>query len=427
MPPAVNALGPPMPDAAFGFGTPFQAQIDYLRAKLALPTERWGQIEAAAHDRAFTVAGAAKADLVADLQAAMVQRATDGRGLEAFRRDFKAIVAKHGWTGWTGEDSAEGRAWRTRVIYQTNMATSYAAGRRAQMLEPGYLRLRPFWRYIHSDTVLHPREEHLAWHGLTLPHDHPFFKTHFAPNGIGCQCRIVAVSAREGEASARAGLGEPPEGWDAIDPKTGAPVGIGKGFDHAPGAAADWPLQRFVDDKLLALDAPIGAAMWQELAPLLLAERLQRWQAMVAETAAAMRAGGQAVQVHTVAPATVQTLAERGVVLENAAVWMRDTELLHAIRDTKTDRGAALPAEVWSDLPRLLEQAEPYLDTRDQALVYAIDLGERWGKVVVRVNYNEKGRFDGVRARIVSNFVQTGGWVEPRNIVHEQHLAPLKK
>ena len=79
-----------MPEAAFGFNTPFDAQVAYLRAKLALPTERWGQIEAAAHDRAFVVAGAAKADLVAALQAAMVRRATDGLGLRAFQRDFKA-------------------------------------------------------------------------------------------------------------------------------------------------------------------------------------------------------------------------------------------------------------------------------------------------------------------------------------------------
>jgi hypothetical protein len=416
-----------MPETAFGFGTPFDAQIAYLRAKLALPTERWGQIAAAAHDRAFAVAGAAKADLVADLQAAMVQRATDGLGLEAFRRDFRAIVAKHGWTGWTGEGSADGEAWRTRTIYQANMAASYAAGRRQQMLEPGYVRLRPFWRYLHSDNVMHPRPHHLAWHGITLRHDHPWWKTHYAPNGFGCECRIVAVSAREGEASAQAGLGEPPEGWEQIDPKTGAPVGIDKGFDHAPGAAADWPLQRFIDDKLLALDAPIGAAMWQELRPALEAERLQRWRAMVEGTAGAMRAGGETVQVHTVAPETVGALEARGVALENAAVWMRDTELLHALRDTKATRGAGLPVEVWLELPRLLQTAEAYLDTNDLALIYSVDLGERWGKLVVRVNRNMKGRFNGVRAHLVSNFVQTGGLVNPDNLLSEPHMVPLKR
>jgi hypothetical protein len=415
-----------MPEAAFGFGTPFDAQIAYLRAKLALPTQRFDDIKAAAHDRAFVVAGAAKADLVADLQAVMVQRATDGLGLEAFRRDFRDIVAKHGWTGWTGQDSPEGQAWRTRVIYQTNMTTSYWAGQRKQMLEPGYLRLRPFWRYLHSDAVMHPREQHLAWHGLTLRHDHPFWKAHFPPNGYGCQCRVVAVSEREGEASARAGLGEPPAGWNTIDPKTGAPIGIDKGFDHAPGAAADWPWQRFVNDKLLALDAPIGAAMWRELRPVLAAELLARWVTVANATAQTLRASGDAAMVHVVAPATVSDLAAHGVALQNAAVWMRDAELLHALRNTKTARGAALPIDVWRDLPRLLETADPYLDTRDQALLYAIDLGPRWGKVVVRINFNEKGRFDGVRDRIVSNFVQTGGMVDPANFA-EPHMILLKK
>ena len=62
------------------------AQIDFLRAKLALPTERWDDIQRSAHDRAFIVAGAAKADLLADLQASLVDAATTGKGLEAWRR-----------------------------------------------------------------------------------------------------------------------------------------------------------------------------------------------------------------------------------------------------------------------------------------------------------------------------------------------------
>jgi hypothetical protein len=219
-----------------GFGTPFQAQIDFLRSKLALPTERWDDIQRSAHDRAFIVAGAAKADLLADLQASLVEATTTGKGLEAWRKDFKTIVARHGWTGWTGEGTPGGEAWRTKVIYQTNLSTSYAAGRYKQMTDPEYLKVRPFWRYLHSDSVLHPRPLHLAWHGLTLPNEHPFWKEHFPPNGWGCQCRVTTVSKKEGLASQRAGLGEPPAGWDKIDPKTGAPVGIDKGFDYMPGA-----------------------------------------------------------------------------------------------------------------------------------------------------------------------------------------------
>lgn len=252
-------------DATFGFGTPFQAQIDFLRQKLRLPTERWDDIQRSAHDRAFMVAGAAKADLLADLHQAVIKSATDGAGLQAFQRDFKAIVAKHGWTGWTGEGTKEGEAWRTRVIFQTNMSTSYAAGRYRQMTDPEVLKVHPFWRYIHSDGVLHPRALHLSWHGLTLPADHEFWKTHYAPNGWGCQCRITSVSRTEGERSAKAGLGEPPEGWNKVDPKTGAQVGIDKGFDYAPGANTETPLRQMVQDKLISYPEAISSALSRDV------------------------------------------------------------------------------------------------------------------------------------------------------------------
>jgi len=415
-----------VPGIAVGFGTPYQEQIDFLRNKLRLPTQRWDDIMRSAHDRCFIVAGAAKADLLADLQDAVV-RAAQGGGLDQFRKDFKAIVARRGWSGWTGEGTPAGEAWRTRVIYQTNLTTSYWASRYQEMTDPQYVRWHPFWRYVHSDAVAHPRKLHLAWDGLTLPHDHAFWQTHFAPNGWGCMCRIVPVTRAEGERAAKAGKNVPPSGWDQIDPKTGVQVGIDKGFDYAPGASVARNFQSLIDDKLIRLDAPIGAAMWEELKPVLMAERLAAWQTQVDTILQTMQAGGNTLQVHTVEPATVQALQDEGVVLENAAVWMRDTELLHALRETKVERGAALPEDVWRNLPTLLQDATPYLDTVDHALIYTMDLGEKVGKVVVRVNYNAKGRFEGVRARLVSNFVQTGGIVKWHNIETEPYLINLKK
>lgn len=244
-----------------GFGTPFQEQIDHLRKKLRLPSERWDDIQRSAHDRAFMVAGAAQADLLNDLHQAVIKAAEQGLGLREFRKDFKKAVAKHGWTGWTGEGTKDGEAWRTKVIYQTNMAQSYWAGRYRQMSDPDVLKLRPYWRYIHSDGVAHPRPHHLAWHGLTLKADHPFWQTHFAPNGWGCRCRIEAVSKREGEASAAAGLDDLPPDWNAVDPKTGTVVGIDKGFDYAPGASVDVPLRKMVQDKLITYPPAISRAL----------------------------------------------------------------------------------------------------------------------------------------------------------------------
>ena len=225
----------------------FQEQIDFLRRKLNLPSESWRDIQSAAHDRAFVVAGATKADLLHDLRKA-VDQAVQGGSIGEFRKNFAEIVAKHGWTGWTGEGTKAGEAWRTRVIYQTNLMTSYAAGRRAQLLDPDLVERRPFWRYVHNDSVTHPRPQHKRWGDmkLTLRHDHTFWETHFPPNGWGCKCRVVAVAAPgDGDGT------EPPEGWAQTDPATGAPVGIDEGWGYAPGARADNELRSFVQDKLI--------------------------------------------------------------------------------------------------------------------------------------------------------------------------------
>ena len=91
------------PSAISGaFRLSFAEQVAFFRRKLArlVPTQRWDDIQGAAHDDAFMVAGAAKADLLTDLAAAVDKAISEGRGIEEFRRDFRATVRKHGWTGF---------------------------------------------------------------------------------------------------------------------------------------------------------------------------------------------------------------------------------------------------------------------------------------------------------------------------------------
>lgn len=217
------------------FRKPFKFQVAAFRLRLGnlVATAKWDDLRGAEHDRAFMVAGAMKADLLADLGAAVDKAVSQGTTLEEFRRDFRKIVQERGWHGWTGEGTKGGEAWRTRVIYRTNMATSYAAGRMAQLVDAKF----PFLVYRHG-TSLEPRVQHLAWDRVVLEPSHPFWATHATPNGWCCSCYIVGARTREG--SKRMG-GDPdkvlPPGWDAISPKTGAPVGIDKGWDYAPGGS----------------------------------------------------------------------------------------------------------------------------------------------------------------------------------------------
>lgn len=401
---------------------PFAEQLDFFRKKLSLPTERWDDIWQAAHDRAFVIAGAMKADLIAELRAAIEGAIANGTTLETFRKDFREIVKKHGWTGWTGEGTKGGEAWRTRVIFETNLRTSYAAGRHAQLTDPELIKARPYWRYVHSGLAREPRPEHLDWSAsnLTLPHDHPFWDTHYPPNGWGCRCRVVAVR-EPGPNDAT----EPPAGWDVLNPATGAPPGIDKGWAYAPGANAATPLRELVEQKLLNLDAPMGAAMWEALGPAIAMEQRLALTDLVDAAAASMRPLGEAALAHVVSAATVAALAGRGVALESADIWLRDAELIHALRDTKSARHAALPLQTWRDLPVLLAGAQAYLDTEDLALVYAFDTPDGLGKVLVRVNYRDKLRgAKGKRTRVTSNFIRTGGVVEAADL-HPPRYQPL--
>lgn len=223
-----------MADAVYG-SLPFAEQVAFFRRKLNIPTTGWTDIYTQEHDYAFMVAGANRDAIVADFRVA-VQKAIEGGGtLEEFRRDFDRIVATHGW------DYNGGRDWRSRIIYDTNLSTSYAAGRYEQ------LQAAPYWQYEHQDWVANPREQHVAWDGLVLERGDPWLQTHFPPNGWRCHCKMRGLWPRDLARMGKSGPDKAPPvnlverviGKNSVNgPCTvHVPEGIDPGFEYAPGAA----------------------------------------------------------------------------------------------------------------------------------------------------------------------------------------------
>jgi SPP1 gp7 family putative phage head morphogenesis protein len=162
--------------------------IDFLRRKVAIPTRAWTDLWEAMHARAFVVAGANTDALVADFHEAVRRAIEEGRTLDQFREDFDRIVAEHGWS-YRGT-----RGWRSRVIFETNLRMAYAAGRWAQIQR--VKRHRPYLRYVTMDDE-RVRPLHREWHNVVLPVEHPWWATHFPPNGWGCRCFAQSLSARD--------------------------------------------------------------------------------------------------------------------------------------------------------------------------------------------------------------------------------------
>lgn len=171
-----------MPDITFN-GVPFEEAAKFFRDKVRLPTKAWTDLKEGQHARAFVVAGATKDDLLKDLQASIQSAIDKGTDLRQFRKDFDQIVARHGWTGWTGEGSKKGRAWRTKVIFETNMSTARAAGRWEQIQR--VKKTRPWLRYV-AILDTHVRPDHRRWHGTVLSVDDEWWNTHYPPNGWNC-------------------------------------------------------------------------------------------------------------------------------------------------------------------------------------------------------------------------------------------------
>lgn len=214
---------------------PFEEAIAQFRQKLQIPTEEWRDMQGAIHAKAFTIAGATQTALLNDFYQAVDKTIAAGDTLADFRKQFDSIVAKHGWS-YKGK-----RGWRTNVIYQNNKNTARAAGRWDQQQRTK--KTRPYLLYTTAQDA-RVRPDHQRWHYILLPIDHPFWVTHYPPNGWNCRCQVISLSQRDID---RQGLKiTDPSAVDLSKIKTTDTVtgevlekfpGVDLGWDYNPGIA----------------------------------------------------------------------------------------------------------------------------------------------------------------------------------------------
>lgn len=234
-----------MVNVAYG-SLPFKEQIEFFRRKANVPTNSYVDIYNNEHDYAFVVAGANRNALLNDFRAAINKAISQGTTLEEFRKDFAEIVEKHGWS-YNGSFN-----WRTRIIYETNLNSSYQAGRYQQLRDAKF----PYMEYLHSDYVEHPRELHQSWDHLVLDFNDPWWNTHFPPNGYGCQCRVRGRTKGDLKRMGKDGPDTAPSinwidkviGENSDNPRiVRVPEGIDPSFEHIPGQSR---LDNFVPNPL---------------------------------------------------------------------------------------------------------------------------------------------------------------------------------
>lgn len=211
-----------------------------------VPSGHWTEIWQQAHQTGFTVAQSAGFDVLKDIHASLVRAMAGGWTFDRFRKELTPILQSKGWWGraervdpLTGEvrQVQLGSPRRLQTIFDVNLRVSAAQGdwQRQQSVKDE----RPYLRYT---ALLDDRTRplHRRWHGTILPIDHPWWKTHYTPNGWRCRCRTMSVSEEDLEDEGWTVSEAPDEGetpW--VNPRTGevlmVPRGIDPGWAYNPG------------------------------------------------------------------------------------------------------------------------------------------------------------------------------------------------
>ncbi len=193
----------------------FDEAIAYFKKRH--PSVDVDELQAWAEERAFTIAGVAELDVVAQVLDELEKSVTAGTPFA----DFKKAVAESLERAWEANDATPSNAGaRIETIFRTNVQKSYNAGRWRQIRDPEIVKFRPFLMF---DAVLDSRTTEVCAErdGTVLPADDPWWEANNPP--LHFNCRASLRSLTEGEAERRGVDDAPPDAPETDDGFGSAP------------------------------------------------------------------------------------------------------------------------------------------------------------------------------------------------------------
>lgn len=368
----------------------------YFDAKGQAPSFDWRDIAPQEHALSYTVAKSTGYDVVDDIKAATRQAIADFKSYGDFVDQLEPTLRKKGWWGrqlvtdpLTGKSKYVqlGSLKRLRTIYWANVRTARAAGEweRIQRTKRGL----PFLVYEMS-VAEKKRPEHLGWVGLILPVDHPFWATHYPPNGWLCQCRVRQISRAEAE---RMGYDPEAEGPQIVyrnwtNKRTGevwrVPRGIDPGWQTNPGLTRADNLRGFLAERLedlsdnarrVAVADLVGGANFRALQ----AGKIP-YAGALDRSPSNMTAGSLSLPV-AVLPERVREL----IGAHRAVVHLSNADAHKQLRKRRTASGAVqIRAEDYQLIQRLAEEGRLFEDVSSErtfALQAILD-GKPWTAIL---------------------------------------------
>jgi SPP1 gp7 family putative phage head morphogenesis protein len=378
-----------------------------------------------AHAQAFTVAKAARLDILQDIRGGLLDAMEQGQTLATFEKNLKPLLQAKGWWGQDvviDPDTLDaqlvqlGSSRRLKTIYQTNLQSAYMAGRHKRQMQSGAFRYLMYVAVMDGRT----RPSHAALNGKVFAKDDPVWDSHYPPNGFNCRCRTRALTAgqvkREGRkvdsSDGRMLTREVNAGVDKVtgevtktrqsgirvkDPITGRDTVMwtDAGFNASP--AAGHLMDQMLYDR--AVKALPEEAAYEKVAAALASEiRRKAWRAFVDNTLSWGMPQRQTMTLGLL-PRALAVSGERQPVL-----YLPDQLLVGPKARRHADRGEMPDQVTLQGLPDMLDAATWYLDTQTGNLVALRDR--------LAITFDASGKADSVYLdKLAREKIDTKRWV----------------
>lgn len=219
----------PQMETHFELLPPAQA-LKFWESRVVVTAAEFAGLTAEAKQRAFTVSGLSRLELVQEMHSSLYKAMESGQSLQAWKQEAKLLLS--------GEAIAL-KGHRLDTIFRTNVQGAYQAGRYAQMRQT--IETRPLWRY---SAVMdnRTRPAHAALHGAVYPANDAFWASYYPPLGFNCRCTVTTLSERQAKQRGYEIKEGQPGPTTIADPATGKPMTVtpvpDPGFGGNPGR--DW-------------------------------------------------------------------------------------------------------------------------------------------------------------------------------------------
>jgi SPP1 gp7 family putative phage head morphogenesis protein len=191
--------------------------VDAFRARTPMTAAEFRALDDAMKAQAFTVAGVAQLDVVAEVWRSLDHAIAAGRTFEEWKSEVGGQLER----AWGGENPN-----RLATIFRTNVQSAYSAGRWAQMTDPDVLAVQTHWQFdaVIDDATTEVCEE---CDGTVLPAGDAWWHRHNPPLHFSCRSGITTLTA---DAAKDLGISA-----------TGPSAAPDDGFGHSPdGGVPAW-------------------------------------------------------------------------------------------------------------------------------------------------------------------------------------------